>query len=225
MSAKNELRNGLRYLFFTEYNFTQILCPFCWIQNLFDQRFVYLTFVFNFGCLKMGLLRTLNGVTPALGKDCFVAENATLIGNVTAGDNCSFWYNCVLRGDVNALILGDRVNIQDGAVVHGTYQKSPTKIGNDVTVGHNAIVHGCVLQDKVLVGMGAIVMDDAIVHTGSIIAAGAVVLEKTVVEPNCIYAGAPAKKVKELNPDMAPEMLAEIAAKYVMYSGWYRSGE
>ena len=173
----------------------------------------------------MGLIRTLNGVTPTLGKDCFVAENATLIGQVVAGDNCSFWYNCVLRGDVNHLILGDRVNIQDGAVVHGTYQKNPTRIGNDVTVGHNAIVHGCVLHDNVLIGMGAIVMDDAVVHSGSIVAAGAVVLERTIIEANCIYAGAPAKKVKELDPTTAPEMLKEIASKYVMYSGWYAKGD
>ncbi|MCF8275219.1 MAG: gamma carbonic anhydrase family protein [Flavobacteriales bacterium] len=173
----------------------------------------------------MGLIRTLRGVTPTLGKDCFVAENATLIGHVIAGDNCSFWYNCVLRGDVNELILGDRVNIQDGAVVHGTYQKSPTRIGNDVTVGHNAIVHGCVLHDNVLIGMGAIVMDDAVVHSGAIVAAGAVVLERTVVEPHCIYAGAPAKKVKQLDPDTSEEMLKEIASKYVMYSGWYASGK
>lgn len=173
----------------------------------------------------MGLIRTLNGKTPKLGKDCFVAENATLIGDITAGDNCSFWYNSVVRGDVNALILGDRVNIQDGAVVHGTYQKSPTAIGNDVSVGHNAIVHGCTLKDNVLVGMGAIVMDDAVVNSNSIIAAGAVVLEKTIVESNCIYAGAPAKKVKELDPKMAKELLAGIAEKYVMYGGWYKTGQ
>ena len=169
----------------------------------------------------MGLIKTLNGVSPTLGKDCFVAENATLIGRVVAGDQCSFWYNCVLRGDVNDLILGDRVNIQDGAVVHGTYQKNPTKIGNDVTIGHNAIVHGCVLHDNVLIGMGAIVMDDAVVHSGAIVAAGAVVLARTIVEANSIYAGAPAKKVKELDPNTSPQMLKEIAAKYVMYSGWH----
>lgn len=173
----------------------------------------------------MGLIRTLKGIKPKLGKNCFVAENATLIGRIIAGDNCSFWYNCVLRGDVNELILGDRVNIQDGAVVHGTYQKSPTRIGNDVTVGHNAIVHGCTVHDKVLIGMGAIVMDDAVVASGTIVAAGAVVLERMVLEPNCIYAGAPAKKVKELDPTTAPEMLKEIADKYVMYGGWYRSGD
>lgn len=171
----------------------------------------------------MGLLRELNGVRPQLGKDCFVAENATLIGRVTAGDNCSFWYNCVLRGDVNDLTLGDRVNIQDGVVVHGTYQKTATHIGNDVSVGHNAIVHGCVIHDKVLIGMGAIVMDNAIVHSGSVIAAGSVVLEGTIVEANSIYAGIPAKKVKDLDPDTAPEMLKEIATKYVMYSGWYKA--
>lgn len=173
----------------------------------------------------MGLIRTLNGKTPKLGKDCFLAENATLIGDIEAGDNCSFWYNAVLRGDVNQLILGDRVNIQDGAVVHGTYEKSPTRIGNDVTVGHNAIVHGCVLHDNVLIGMGAIVMDDAVVYSGSIVAAGAVVLEGTIIEPNCIYAGTPARKVKQLDPTTSPEILKGIAAKYVMYSGWYASGK
>ena len=191
----------------------------------FCLRFVYLTLILNLGCFQMGVIRTLNGITPKLGKECFVAENATLIGRVVAGEQCSFWYNCVLRGDVNDLILGDRVNIQDGAVVHGTYQKNPTKIGNDVTVGHNAIVHGCVLHDNVLIGMGAIVMDDAVVHSGAIVAAGAVVLERTIIEANSIYAGAPAKKVKELDPNTAPEMLKEIAAKYVMYSGWYQSGQ
>ena len=171
----------------------------------------------------MGLIRTLNGITPKLGKDCFVAENATLIGNVVAGDNCSFWYNSVLRGDVNELILGDRVNIQDGAVVHGTYQKRATIIGNDVTVGHNAIVHGCEIHDKALIGMGAIVMDNAIVPSGTIVAAGAVVLENQVLEANSIYAGTPAKKVKQLDKQYAPEMLKEIASKYVMYSEWYNA--
>jgi carbonic anhydrase/acetyltransferase-like protein (isoleucine patch superfamily) len=171
----------------------------------------------------MGLVKTLNGVTPKLGHDCFIAENATIIGQVTAGDNCSFWYNCVLRGDVNELKLGDRVNIQDGAVVHGTYQKSPTIIGNDVTVGHNAIVHGCILHDNVLIGMGAIVMDDAVVPSGTIVAAGAVVLEKQQLEPNSIYAGTPAKKVKDLDPSESQENLKGIAAKYVMYSEWYKS--
>ena len=173
----------------------------------------------------MGLIRALNGVTPKLGKDCFLAENATLIGRIIAGDNCSFWYNCVLRGDVNDLILGDRVNIQDGAVVHGTYEKSATHIGNDVTVGHNAIVHGCVLHDNVLVGMGAIVMDNAIVNSGTIVAAGAVVLENQVLEAHSIYAGTPAKKVKSLDPKNSEKMLKEVAAKYVMYSGWYESGQ
>lgn len=173
----------------------------------------------------MGLIRTLNGVTPKLGKDCFVAENATLIGRLVAGDQCSFWYNCVLRGDVNDLVLGDRVNIQDGVMVHGTYQKNSTTIGNDVSIGHNAIVHGCVIHDNVLIGMGAIVMDNAVVNSGAIVAAGAVVLEGTIVEANCIYAGTPAVKVKEMNPNTAPEMLKEIAAKYVMYSGWYTSGK
>ena len=170
----------------------------------------------------MGLIKTLNDVSPELGEDCFVAENATLIGRIKAGQNCSFWYGCVLRGDVNDLILGDRVNIQDGAVVHGTFEKSATKIGNDVTVGHNAIVHGCTVEDNVLIGMGAIVMDNALVPSGTIVAAGAVVLENQILEPNSIYAGTPAKKVKELNPEKALKSLKDVASKYVMYSGWYQ---
>lgn len=170
----------------------------------------------------MSLIKTLNGVSPELGKECYVAENATLIGRIKAGDNCSFWFGCVLRGDVNDLILGDRVNIQDGAVVHGTYEKSATKIGNDVTVGHNAIVHGCTIEDNVLIGMGAIVMDNAFVPSGTIVAAGAVVLENQVLEPHCIYAGTPAKKVKQLDPNASVALLKEVASKYVMYSGWYQ---
>lgn len=171
----------------------------------------------------MSIVKPLNGVSPQLGEDCFIAENATLIGRVVAGDNCSFWYGCVLRGDVNDLVLGDRVNIQDGAVVHGTYEKSSTRIGNDVTVGHNAIVHGCEIHDNALIGMGAIVMDNAVVPSGTIVAAGAVVLENQVLEPNCIYAGTPAKKVKELDPDASVKLLKDVAAKYIMYSGWHKN--
>ena len=171
----------------------------------------------------MGIIKTLNGVTPELGEDCFVAENATLIGRIKAGANCSFWFGSVLRGDVNDLILGDRVNIQDGAVVHGTFEKSATKIGNDVTVGHNAIVHGCTVEDNVLIGMGAIVMDNAVVPSGTIVAAGAVVLENQILEPNSIYAGTPAKKVKTLDSEKVQESLKDVAAKYVMYSGWYQN--
>lgn len=171
----------------------------------------------------MALIRTINGDAPKLGKDCYLAENCTLVGNIVTGDNCSFWYNAVVRGDVNQIIIGDRVNIQDGAVIHGTYERNPTQLGNDVSVGHNAIVHGCVLHDNVLIGMGAIVMDDAIVHSNSIVAAGAVVLERTVVEPHCIYAGTPAKKVKELDPKLAKETMREIARKYIMYSEWHQN--
>lgn len=171
----------------------------------------------------MALIKSLNGVTPVFGKDCFFAENATIIGRVVAGENCSFWYNCVLRGDVNDLVLGDRVNIQDGVVVHGTFEKSSTNIGNDVTVGHNAIVHGCEIHDNVLIGMGAIVMDNAVVPSGTIVAAGAVVLENQILESNCIYAGTPAKKVKELDPNPSVKLLKEVAAKYVMYSGWHQA--
>ncbi|MFC2175754.1 gamma carbonic anhydrase family protein [Bacteroidota bacterium] len=173
----------------------------------------------------MALIRTLNGQTPKLGKECFLAENATLIGDVTMGDNSSIWYNAVVRGDVNKIVFGDRVNIQDGAVVHCTYKTSATILGNDVSVGHNALVHGCTIKDNVLIGMGAIVMDDAVIQSNSIIAAGAVVLANTIVEPNSIYAGIPAKKVKDLDPEKARKTLSDLANNYVMYSGWYKSGE
>ena len=146
----------------------------------------------------MALILPVQGKSPEFGNECFVAPNATIVGDVKMGDECSVWFNAVIRGDVNYIKIGNRVNIQDGAIIHCTYQKYPTNIGNNVSIGHNAMVHGCTIHDNVLIGMGSIVMDDCIVHSNAIIAAGAVVLEGTIVEAGCIYAGVPAKKVKEV---------------------------
>ena len=168
----------------------------------------------------MALVKTLNGHTPSFGEDCFLAENATVIGEVSMGDFCSIWYGAVLRGDVHFIRMGNRVNIQDGAVIHCTYQKSPTQIGNNVSVGHKAILHGCTVEDNVLIGMGSIVMDNCTVHSNSIIAAGAVLLENTVVASGCIYAGVPAKKVKELNEEQSALLIEGIANNYVEYKSW-----
>ena len=173
----------------------------------------------------MALIKTLNGVTPVMGDNCFLAENATVIGQVVMGNNCTIWFNAVIRGDVNTITIGDKVNIQDGAVVHCTYQKAKTVIGHNVSIGHNAIIHGCTLEDNVLVGMGAIIMDHAIIEKNSIIAAGAVVLENTRVESGSIYAGVPAKKVKDVNPQQLKEMIERTANNYVMYAGWFKDAE
>ncbi len=170
----------------------------------------------------MALIKTLLGKTPVFGKDCYLAENATIVGDVEMGDECSIWFNAVLRGDVHYIKMGNKVNIQDGAVVHCTYKKHPTNIGNNVSVGHNAMVHGCTIKDNVLIGMGAIVMDDVVVESNTIIAAGAVVLQGTKVEGGCIYAGVPAKKVKEISPELLEGEINRIAESYVMYSGWYK---
>lgn len=168
------------------------------------------------------LIKELNGHTPTFGTHCFFAENAVLVGDLVLGDHCSVWYHAVIRGDVNAIRIGDKVNIQDGAVVHCTYGKSPTTIGNHVSVGHNAIVHGCTIHDHVLVGMGAIVMDDCVVESNSIVAAGAVLTQGTRVESGTIYAGVPARKVKEIDKAATAAQLKEIAESYVKYAGWYR---
>jgi carbonic anhydrase/acetyltransferase-like protein (isoleucine patch superfamily) len=168
------------------------------------------------------IIKELNGVMPKFGEDCFFAENAVIVGDVVMGDLCSIWYNAVIRGDVHYIRMGNKVNIQDGAVVHCTYQKSPTNIGNNVSVGHNAIVHGCTIHDNVLVGMGAIVMDDCIVESNSIIAAGAVVTQGTRVEAGTIYAGIPAKKVKDISRELISGEIERIANNYVKYSGWYK---
>ncbi len=169
------------------------------------------------------IIKKLNGKEPQFGNDCFIAENAVLVGDVVMGNQCSIWYNAVLRGDVHYIKLGNKVNVQDGAVVHCTYQKSPTTIGNNVSIGHNAIVHGCTIHDNVLVGMGSIIMDDCVVESNSIIAAGAVVTKGTRVESGCIYAGTPAKKIKDISQELISGEIDRIADNYVKYAGWYKA--
>jgi carbonic anhydrase/acetyltransferase-like protein (isoleucine patch superfamily) len=168
------------------------------------------------------IIKTLNGKTPQIPEDCYLAENVTIIGDVSFGNECSVWFNAVLRGDVHFIKIGNRVNVQDGAVVHCTYQKHPTIIGNNVSIGHNAIVHGCTINDNVLIGMGAIVMDGCVINSNSIIAAGSVVTQNTIVESGCIYAGIPAKKVKEINQSDFAGEIERISKNYVMYSSWYK---
>lgn len=170
----------------------------------------------------MALILPVEGVLPQFGKDCFIAPNATIVGDVIAGDECSFWFNSVIRGDVNSIRLGNKVNVQDGAVIHATYQKTKAIIGDNVSIGHNAIVHGCTVKDNVLIGMGAIIMDNAVINSNSIIAAGSVVLEGTRVECGSIYAGIPAKKVKDISEDLITGEIHRIANNYVKYSGWFK---
>lgn len=169
----------------------------------------------------MALIIPVRGFTPKVGKDCFLAQNATLIGDLTIGDECSIWFNTVLRGDVNTITIGDRVNIQDGSVLHTLYQKSTIEIGNDVSVGHNVTIHGAKIHDFALIGMGAIVMDDAEVGRGALVAAGSVVLSRTKIGDHEMWAGAPAKFVKMVEPEKAKEMNIKIAKNYLMYSRWY----
>ena len=171
------------------------------------------------------LIKSVNGKTPSIPEDCYVAENATIVGDVTFGANCSVWFNTVIRGDVNFIRIGDKVNIQDGAVIHCTYQKHPTIIGNNVSIGHNAIVHGCVILDNVLIGMGAIVMDNCIIESNAIVAAGAVVTQNTVVGAGTIWAGVPAKKVKDIDQSNFAGEIERISNNYVMYSSWFKEEE
>lgn len=168
----------------------------------------------------MALIKEIRGNKPVFGKNCFLAENATILGEVNMGDDCSVWYNAVVRGDVHFIKMGNKVNVQDGAVIHCTYQKSPTTIGNNVSIGHNALVHGCTIHDNVLIGMGAIVMDDVVVEENSIIAAGAVVLQGTKVESGSIYAGVPAKKVKTVSKELFEGEIKRIANNYLEYASW-----
>ncbi|MGP2571327.1 gamma carbonic anhydrase family protein [Ornithobacterium rhinotracheale] len=170
----------------------------------------------------MALIKELNGVQPKMGKNVFLAETATLIGDVQMDDDCSIWFNAVLRGDVNFIKLGNKVNIQDNAVVHCTYQKYPTTIGNNISVGHSAIVHGCTIQDNVLIGMGAIVMDDCLIESHAIIAAGAVLTPHTHVKAGELWAGVPARKIKEVSEDLKTNEIERIANNYVKYSSWYK---
>ena len=168
------------------------------------------------------IIKSVNGKYPEIPEDCFVAENATVVGDVVMGSECSIWFNAVIRGDVHYIKMGHRVNVQDGAVIHATYQKSPTNIGDNVSIGHNAIVHGCTVKNNVLIGMGSIVMDDCIIESNSIIAAGAVVTKNTHVESGSIYAGVPAKKVKDISEALLTGEIHRIAESYVTYSGWFK---
>lgn len=169
----------------------------------------------------MALIIPVRGFTPSLGTDCFVAQNATIVGDVKVGDRCSFWFNAVVRGDVNHISIGNETNVQDGVVIHATYLKTPTIIGNRVNIGHNALVHGCVVKDNVLIGMGAIVMDNAVVNEYCIIAAGSVVLENTICESGYIYAGTPAKKIKPIT-DEQKALLNKLPDNYIMYADWFK---
>lgn len=173
--------------------------------------------------ISMPIIKPVNKIHPEIPDDCFIAENATIVGQVTMGAQCSVWFNAVIRGDVHSIKIGNKVNIQDGAVIHATYQKSPTTIGNNVSIGHNAIVHGCTIHDNVLIGMGSIVMDDCIVESHSIIAAGAVVTQRTRVESGSIYAGVPAKKVKDVSPELIAGEIDRIANNYITYSSWFKA--
>jgi len=170
----------------------------------------------------MALIKTVRGATPQFGADCYLADNATIIGDVIAGDECSFWFQAVVRGDVHQIRMGNKVNVQDGAIIHCTYERAPTAIGNNVSIGHRAIVHGCTLEDNVLIGMGAIVMDHAVVEENVLIAAGAVVLENSKLHSGYIYAGVPARKVKALSAETFQDTVERIADNYVMYSGWFK---
>jgi len=170
----------------------------------------------------MTLIIPCRGKEPKIGEDCFLAPNATIIGDVTTGNECSFWFNAVIRGDVNSIQMGNKVNIQDGAVIHATYEKTKVSLGNNVSIGHNALIHGCTIEDNVLVGMGAIVMDNCYIEENCIIAAGAVLIEGTRVESGSIYAGIPAKKVKTLTKELFEGEVKRIANNYVMYSSWFK---
>jgi len=170
----------------------------------------------------MALIKSVRGFTPQWGNNCYLAENATLIGDLLMGDDCSVWFQAVVRGDVNSIRIGNKVNIQDGAIIHGTFERAGTNIGNQVSIGHRALVHGCTLHDNVLVGMGAIIMDNAVVEENVLIAAGAVVLENTHCESGYIYAGVPAKKVKKLSPEQFGDTIDRIANAYLKYAGWFK---
>lgn len=170
----------------------------------------------------MALILPVNNSHPKFGSNNFIAENATVVGDVLTGDDCSIWFQAVVRGDVHYIRMGNKVNVQDGAILHCTYQKAPLNIGNNVSIGHRAIVHGCTVHDNVLIGMGAIVMDHAVIGENSIIGAGAIVLENTIVEPGSIYAGVPAKKVKDVDKEKFKGLIERISNNYVMYSTWFK---
>ncbi len=166
--------------------------------------------------------KTILDKTPIYGDNCFFAENSVLIGDVIMGNDCSVWYNAVIRGDVNYIRMGNKVNVQDGVVIHGTYKKHPTEIGNKVSIAHNATVHGCTIHDNVLIGMNAVILDGVIIESNSIIAAGAVVTKNTLVKSGSVYAGVPAKKVKDISPDLISGEIERIAESYLKYASWYK---
>ena len=170
----------------------------------------------------MGIIKSVRGFTPNIPEDCFVADNAVIVGEVDMGNQCSIWFNAVIRGDVHYIKIGNKVNIQDGAVIHATYNVSPTNIGNNVSIGHNAIVHGCTVQDNVLIGMGSIVMDDSVIESNSIIAAGAVVTKNTIVESGSIYGGVPAVKIRDIDEGLITGEIDRIANNYIKYSSWFK---
>lgn len=170
----------------------------------------------------MALILPVRGFTPEFGKNCYLAENATVVGDVKTGDDCSIWFQAVVRGDVNSIRLGNRVNVQDGAVLHTTYEKTTIQTGDNVSIGHRVIVHGATIEDNVLIGMGAIIMDNAYIGRNSIIAAGAVVTEGAVVEPGTVWAGVPAKKIKDIDPELSRDNIERIAENYLFYADWYR---
>lgn len=173
----------------------------------------------------MALFKKVRGFTPQFGENCFFADNATIVGDVIMGNECTVWFNTVLRGDVNSIRIGNKVNIQDGTILHTLYEKSQIHIGNNVSVGHNVTIHGATIRDNVLIGMGATVLDHAVINSNTIIAANALVLSGTIVEPNSIYAGVPAKKVKDIDPKQTKEMIEKIANNYTMYASWYKNEE
>jgi carbonic anhydrase/acetyltransferase-like protein (isoleucine patch superfamily) len=169
----------------------------------------------------MAIIKSVKGIRPVIGKNCFLADNATLTGEVTLGEGCSVWFNAVVRGDVHYIRIGNNVNIQDGAIIHCTYQKAPVNIGNNVSIAHNAIIHGCTIHDNVLIGMGAIIMDGAVIHSNSIIGAGTLITEGTVVESGTVWAGIPGKKIKEIDPSLLEGQVNRISRNYSMYASWY----
>ena len=168
------------------------------------------------------MIKSVRGKTPVIGEDCYIAENATIVGDVSMGDQCSIWFNAVIRGDVHYIKMGDKVNVQDGAIIHCTFEKAPTNIGNNVSIGHGAIVHGCTVKDRVLIGMGSIIMDDCVIESNSIIAAGAVLTQGTHVPEGSVFAGMPAKKIKDISVELSMGEIDRIAEAYVKYSGWFK---
>ncbi|MBP7496754.1 MAG: gamma carbonic anhydrase family protein [Bacteroidales bacterium] len=171
----------------------------------------------------MALIKSVKGITPKFGNNCFIAENSTIVGDVITGDNCSIWFNTVIRGDVNYIKIGNNVNIQDAVVIHGTYQKAPVNIGNNVSIAHNAIIHGCTIMDNVLIGMGAIIMDNSVIESNTVIAAGAIVLANTVVPANSVFGGIPAKKLKDITNELKLGEIERIAKNYLIYASWYEA--